>query len=239
MSGAPDGVPVLSKGKHRSPRRGACFMEMASVLAGERWSDHPRCTRPVLAALARMVNDCTSDARRSELAPLVPAVIGLTGDDPHVDARIALRCAQTALTAAPAERQQTLAVAILAINRVLAELDGLPADHLDERSRRALDEVPEAARWAARFIDHAGIKPSGFRRHTAAAIVRSSVVGIAEACVADADRLLRELLTDVVGEVSALEARGSGAGVHASHYLEPAVGSSSTGNPAGAATPEK
>ena len=31
---APDGVPVLSRGKHRSPRRGACFMEFASFLAG-------------------------------------------------------------------------------------------------------------------------------------------------------------------------------------------------------------
>ena len=31
--GVPDGLPVLSRGKHRSPRKGACFMEMASVLA--------------------------------------------------------------------------------------------------------------------------------------------------------------------------------------------------------------
>ena len=49
----PDGMPVLSRGKHRSPRRGACFMELASVLAGERWSDHPACTHPLLAQLAR------------------------------------------------------------------------------------------------------------------------------------------------------------------------------------------
>ena len=46
----PDLVPNLSRGKHRSSRRGACFMEMASYLAGERWTDHPRCTHPLVAS---------------------------------------------------------------------------------------------------------------------------------------------------------------------------------------------
>ena len=64
----PELVPVLSRGKHRSPRQGACFMELASYLAGERWSDHPACTHPLLAALARDVNDYSSDAGRSRLA---------------------------------------------------------------------------------------------------------------------------------------------------------------------------
>src|SRR6188474_3722894 len=93
---APDGVPVLSRGRHRSARRGACFMEFASFLAGERWSDHPSCTHPLLAGLARLVNDCTSDANRRRLAPLLPSVIGLTSADVRVDVRIALRCARTA-----------------------------------------------------------------------------------------------------------------------------------------------
>jgi hypothetical protein len=43
----PDLLPILSPGKHRSPRTGACFMELASLLAGERWSDHPACTHPL------------------------------------------------------------------------------------------------------------------------------------------------------------------------------------------------
>lgn len=45
-STVPQGVPVLSHGRHRNPKQGACFMEMASFLAGERWSDSPRCTHP-------------------------------------------------------------------------------------------------------------------------------------------------------------------------------------------------
>ena len=47
-------LPVLSRGKHRNPRKGACFMEFASLLAGERWSDHPACTHPLLAAVAQL-----------------------------------------------------------------------------------------------------------------------------------------------------------------------------------------
>src|SRR5438094_8542303 len=96
----PELVPILSRGKHRNPRKGACFMELASLLAGERFSDHPACTHPLLAAVARHVNDYTSDAARPRLAGLIPSVIGLTSDDLHVDARIALRSATMALPVA-------------------------------------------------------------------------------------------------------------------------------------------
>ena len=77
----PDGIPVLSRGRHRTPRRGACFMEFASVLAGERWSDHPSCTHPLLGQLARQVNDNISDDGRQELALLIPSVVGRRGND--------------------------------------------------------------------------------------------------------------------------------------------------------------
>ena len=103
----PELVPILSRGKHRNPRKGACFMEMASFLAGERWSDHPRCTHPLLASVARLTNDLTSDAERWRLAELIPSVIGLTTDDPRADARIALRCATTALPIANRDELQS------------------------------------------------------------------------------------------------------------------------------------
>ncbi len=68
----PDLVPVLSAGRHRNPRKGACFMEMASFLAGERWSDHPSCTHPLLASLARLVNDSLGDATGPGWSPSSP-----------------------------------------------------------------------------------------------------------------------------------------------------------------------
>ncbi|MPZ88266.1 MAG: hypothetical protein GEU81_09365 [Nitriliruptorales bacterium] len=198
----PQQLPILSRGKHRSPRKGACFMELASYLAGERWSDHPACTHPLLAALARSVNDCTSDAGRPRLAVLVPSVIGLTSDDLHVDARIALRCARTALPVVAAERQRVMAVAILASERVLAALDQRPPGSLEEVSRLALEQVPHAARWARRFTREVRKPPPerGFRRHAAPGIVSSAVEGIARACVAEPDEMLRGLLVDAIEE---------------------------------------
>src|SRR4029450_13070330 len=94
---SPDLVPVLSRGKHRGPRRGGCFMEFASYLAGERWSDHPSCTHPLLARLARLLNHHTSDSERQGLVERVPDVVGLTSDDVRVALRIALRAGLSAL----------------------------------------------------------------------------------------------------------------------------------------------
>src|SRR5688572_29804205 len=144
-------VPILSRGKHRSPRKGACFMEMASYLAGERWSDHPKCTHPLLASVARLVNDFTSDQARQRLAPLIPSVIGLTTDDPRADARIALRCATVAPPVVSAERQNVMAVAVLSAERTLAKLEGRPLDSLSPASATVLDDVPLAANWARSF----------------------------------------------------------------------------------------
>jgi hypothetical protein len=196
----PELIPQLSRGKHRSPRKGACFMEMASYLAGERWSDHPACTHPLLAALARLVNDHTSDAGRGDLVELVPAVIGLTSDDPHVDVQIMLGSATTALPVVAAERQCVLAVSVLAAERVRADLDGRPAGELEERSRWALAQVPHAAQWAHRFTQEMGTTAKGVRRHGAPNTVRHAVVGIAQACIPDPDGMLRDLLVDAIAD---------------------------------------
>ena len=200
----PEVVPVLSRGKHRNPRKGACFMEMASYLAGEQWSDHPACTHPLLASLARLVNDHTTDPGRQRLTELVPSVIGLTSDDPHVDVDIALRSATTALPIAAAERQRVIAVGVLAIERVRNELDGPTRDRICETSRWALEQVPEAAEWARTYSQRMHTTLDGFRRHGAPTVVGYSVVGIARACVADPDSILNALL---VGAIADCEAR--------------------------------
>src|SRR5690554_5096431 len=70
----PNGMPQLSRGRHRSAKTGACFMEFASYLAGEPWSDSPQCTDPLLSHLARAVNDLLPDSRRNEIAPDIPRV---------------------------------------------------------------------------------------------------------------------------------------------------------------------
>lgn len=96
-----DCLPLLSARAHRTPRDGACFMELASLLAGERWSDHPRCTHPVLCVLARAINDACSDDGRQQLAPLVPDVIGRNADDPRITAALYQYCAEVCLRRNP------------------------------------------------------------------------------------------------------------------------------------------
>lgn len=199
----PDLVPMLSRGKHRSPRKGACFMELASYLAGERWSDHPDCTHPLLAALARHVNDNSTDAGRQPLADLIPGVIGLVSDDLHVDVDLALRAATTALPIVSAERQQVLAVAVLCGNRVLGSLDGHPAAWSQQRSREMLAAFPHAARWAVRHSMSTGPSKRAFRRHAAPSTVRYAVYSIA-ASVPEPDPHLHDLLAASIEDCRAL-----------------------------------
>lgn len=181
-------------------------MELASFLAGERWSDHPACTHPLLAALARLVNDNTSDAGRAKLVRLVPSIIGLTGDGLRTDAVLALRCATTALPVAAAERQLALAVSILAAEEMLARIDGRPAGTLSEQSRAAMEQVPMAAEQARKFSRAARITDKGFRRYAAPNAVQLAVVGIVQACIPDPDALLHDLLTAAIEDCTVASA---------------------------------
>ena len=208
---APELVPILSRGKHRRPSKGACFMELVSFLAGERWSDHPSCTHPLLAGLARLVNDCTSDANRRRLAPLLPSVIGLTSADVRVDVRIALRCARTALPVVSEHRQRVMAVSLLSAERVLSGLTGRPMDSLQEESREALDQAPAAADWARQFATGLGVSAAGFQRQAAPVTVRCAVQGIAEACIPAPDDLLLELLSATIRDCESIIRNGVGA----------------------------
>ncbi len=183
-------------------------MEMVSYLAGERWSDRPRCTHSLLAGLARMVNDHTTDEGRSGLVELIPSVIGLTSADPRVDAHIAWRCAAVALPVVAAERQKAMAVAIIAAERVLADLDRPDERELLAASCDALERAPLAAAWAFRFIGDQRVTPERFRRASAPSIVRNAVYGIAQACISNHDVVLRNLLVGAIGDVRRLQPHG-------------------------------
>lgn len=78
----PDEMPVLSRGKHRRPSRGACFMEYTALLAGEPFTDAPRCVDGELAAVLRGANDTLSNADRPLLVPLLGRAIGLAVEPP-------------------------------------------------------------------------------------------------------------------------------------------------------------
>ena len=203
FSNVPALMPHLSAGAHRSPRRGACFMEFASYLAGERWSDHPSCTDPVLASLARGVNDNLTDGRRDEIAVEIPRVIGLRGDDSVVGLVVALRAAIAALPVANMERQRSLAIGILALRPALADR-GIETPWLDELADRALADVPDAVAWAANYVDAQTTRSRELHRSAADAITRIATTGIAAACIDDPDGLLIATLGDAIADVEQL-----------------------------------
>ncbi len=66
----------LSKGKHAAPSEGACVMELASMLAGEPFSDRPATACPVIAGFLRAYNDRIDDDRRQQLYRYAAEVVG-------------------------------------------------------------------------------------------------------------------------------------------------------------------
>ena len=173
-------------------------MEYASYLAGENWSDHPSCTDPALASLARMVNDCTSDAARGRLVALIPSVIGLTGEGSLTGIRLAARAASAALPIASEGRQRALAAGLLRCDELLAGFGESPASISRTLLRTALESTPGAGSWAQEFLRAAGALNPRSIPLMSDAIIRTAVVGIADACVQDPDDRLRELLAGAI-----------------------------------------
>jgi hypothetical protein len=197
-------LPILSAGRHRNAKRGACFMEYASYLAGERWSDHPACTHPSLATLARLVNDLTSDEARSGLSTFIPSVVGLNGDDPRVPVLVAVLAAASALPIASAMRQSALSTGLVRCEKLLEDWEGPEVDRARMRIRAAFLLAPGTEDWANEFI--AQVSPRGGHALTVndEALIRTAVIGIADACVTDADDRLARLLEQAVEECTAI-----------------------------------
>ena len=186
----PDGLPVLSRGRHRSPRQGACFMELASLLAGERWSDHPPCTHPVLALLAQQVNDHTSDTARQELMPLIPSVVGRRGTDATWIA-LPVAVAAHVIGDVPEAKQRVLAAGLVRAEQLCA-VAGPDLAETRRTAVTALGLVPGAVAWVERLGVHDRISTKTFAGRSAPTMVRCAVEGIAKS--EDPDRRLRALL---------------------------------------------
>ncbi len=193
---------MLARGKHRSPRSGACFMEFASWLAGERFSDHPACTHPLLATVARGVNDNLTDAGRQRIVRLIADVVGLKGDDPLVAVSITVHAAATALPVAAYDQQKALAVGLLRCETELDLMADPRAADLVPLIESALDHCPQATTWAQQFVARPWTGGNDFAR-ARSHIVRVAVtslasspasddllVGLLETCVDECRRLL-------------------------------------------------
>jgi hypothetical protein len=73
-------IPALSKGAHE-PGDAMCILEAVSFVAGEPWSDHPKCACPVIGAFLRNWNDSLPDDERDTLLrPFIPRLINTKGN---------------------------------------------------------------------------------------------------------------------------------------------------------------
>jgi hypothetical protein len=93
--------PYLTAAAHLVPEDGTCLMEAVSA-AGLSWSDSPSCTHPLMAHLARMVNDASTDAGRQALLGLIPGLASAGSDDAaRASASLATACTEYALQIRP------------------------------------------------------------------------------------------------------------------------------------------
>lgn len=196
----PPGLPVLAAGRHRRPEHGACLMEYTSVLAGERFSDAPRCTDPALAALARAVNDATGDAERSALAVLAGDLAGANSAPPAASYAVVRRALLSALPLATGPRRHVLLVALLGLDRAAAgRRHGCPLAHRSPETELALLGREAEQQRAAAVVAGAGVDPRDFLRRGAPRAVELAVTTVAEES-AEPGPALRGLLTAAVAE---------------------------------------
>lgn len=66
----------LEPGSHDSPEEGVCIVELASILARERFTDEPDCVCEVIGAFLRSWNDRASYVDRQRLRPYAGRIVG-------------------------------------------------------------------------------------------------------------------------------------------------------------------
>ena len=79
---------TLETGRHRNPEDGVCVMELASMLSGEPFSDHPYSVSGAIGAFLRRYNDLVDDRRRQDLYSYAAKVVGTVASPEVEDERI-------------------------------------------------------------------------------------------------------------------------------------------------------
>jgi hypothetical protein len=167
-------------------------MELASVLAGERWSDDPPCTHPLLGQLARHVNDLSSDDARQDLTPLIPSVVGRRGNE-QTSLTVAVAIAARVILDVPEATQRALAGGLLQAEQLCAGAAPALAATRQE-AQDALRLVPGAVAWVEALGVRRPVDAETFAKRCAPTIVRCAVEGVVATSRPDSDRLLRALL---------------------------------------------
>jgi|SRR5947209_9781115 len=129
---------TLARGRHRSPRDGVCVMELASMIAGEAFTDQPVTVSPTVAAFLRAYNDAATEEQRQRLYGYAAESLG-TRNTRALERRRARMCLRWLERIdprpAPLARRLRLAVALIRPELVAASL-GRRASHADATTGR-------------------------------------------------------------------------------------------------------
>jgi hypothetical protein len=190
----PDSMPVLTRGKHRRPRDGACLMEYVSVLAGGPFTDSPACTDPTLAAVARAVNDYSGDDQRQRLAILASDLTTCGPLELADRQELARRCLLTAIPYSVGDRRRVLVVGALGIERAAAGATaGFTPEVVGIDTEFALLGSDTAVREAIERLEVLPVPLDQHRDRGLATSVELAAVTIAEEAF-DSDDVLYDLL---------------------------------------------
>lgn len=77
----------LARGRHERATDGVCAAELASMIAGERFSDHPKAGCPAITAFLRGYNDGLPDSLRQDLFGVSAALVGSRADEAETTRR--------------------------------------------------------------------------------------------------------------------------------------------------------
>jgi hypothetical protein len=195
----PDAMPVLTRGKHKRPRNGACLMEYVSVLAGGPFTDAPACTDPTLAIIARSVNDYSGDEMRQRLA-LLASDLSVAGEvDRATQQAMVRRCLLTALPLSTGSRRRVLVVGLLGLERAASGSTKGTPEQVSLDAEFALLGCDTAVREAIDRLEELPVSLPQYHKRGVAASVEMAVATIAEEAT-DSDELLYRLLVSCLDD---------------------------------------
>jgi len=196
----PDSMQVLTRGKHKRPRGGACLMEYVSVLAGGPFTDAPTCTDPTLATIARAVNDYSGDGQRQRLAILASDLTVAGPMDIPGQQALVRRCLLTALPYSTGTRRRVLVVGLLGLERAAAgSSKGYRCHEVGLDAEFALLGCDTAVREAIDRVAELPVSVEQHRKRGHAASIEMAVATIAEEA-SDGDEVLYRLLVSCLDD---------------------------------------
>jgi hypothetical protein len=127
-------------------------------------------------------------------------VVGLNRDDPRIPILLSVLAASSALPIASTMRQGALATALIRCEELLEGWDGPEVERARMRIRAAFLLAPGTEGWAKDFISQVSTHSTRVITINHEALLRTAAIGIADACVLDADARLGNLLEQAVAE---------------------------------------